>query len=204
MASVKLTYFNLRARGEPCRLLLAYGGVKYEDERITPSFEDPAPWAARKSEFPYGQLPVLSWNGMVISQSMACARFIAKEIGVAGRTNLERAQVDEVIDAIQDLIEKRINLFKARDTEGLKKHMTETNATAYGQFEKRMESRGGQFMVGNSFSWADLHLYGYVSEFPDKTILDGFPKIKSLIERVGKLPNIKAWVESRPIQVTNI
>ena len=199
MASVKLTYFNLRARGEPCRLLLAYGGIKYEDERITPSWDDPAPWAARKPQTPYGQLPVLSWNGTVISQSMACARFIAKEIGIAGRTNLECAQVDEIIDAIQDLMNKGVSLFFAKDDEGIKKHRTETIPTAFGQLEKRMESRGGQFMVGNTFSWADLHLYGYVSELPDKTIVDGFPKLKNLTERVGKLPNIKAWVESRPV-----
>ena len=30
---VKLTYFNLRAKGEPARILLAYGGIKYEDYR---------------------------------------------------------------------------------------------------------------------------------------------------------------------------
>merc|ERR1712110_20429 len=33
MPNVKLTYFNLRGRGEPCRIMLAYGGIKYEDER---------------------------------------------------------------------------------------------------------------------------------------------------------------------------
>ena len=179
-------------------MVLAYGGIEYEDERITTRWQDPAPWAARKSEFPYGQLPVLNWNGTVISQSMAIARFIAKEIGIAGRTNLECAQVDEIIDVIQDLTDKRITLLKAKDEEGIKKHLTETNPTAFGQLEKRMESRGGQFMVGNAFSWADLHLYDYISELPDKAVLDGFPKIKNLSERVGNLPNIKAWMESRP------
>eukprot|EP00091_Calanus_sinicus_P025019 TRINITY_DN9304_c0_g1_i1.p1 TRINITY_DN9304_c0_g1~~TRINITY_DN9304_c0_g1_i1.p1 ORF type:complete len:203 (-),score=76.24 TRINITY_DN9304_c0_g1_i1:55-663(-) len=199
MPAVKLTYFNLRARGEPIRLLLAYGGVKYEDERITPSWEDPAPWAALKPTTPYGQLPLLSWDGVVITQSMACARFVAKEIGVAGRTNMERAQVDEIVDCIQDLINKGATLFFAKDEEGLKNHMTVTIPTALGQLEKRMDARGGQFMVGNSFTFADLHLFAYVSELPDKSILDGFPKIKNLTGRVGNLPNIKAWVESRPV-----
>lgn len=180
-------------------LLLAYGGIKYEDERIAPVWEDPAPWGARKAETPYGQLPVLTWDGTVICQSMACARFIAKEIGVAGRTNLERAQVDEIIDVIQDLLNKGATLFIATDDEGLKQHFAVTIPTAFGQLEKRLESRGGQFMAGNSFSFADLHLFGYAAELPDKSILDAFPKIKNLTERVGKLPNIKAWVESRPV-----
>jgi len=199
MADVKLTYFNLRARAEPCRLLLAYGGIKYEDERITPSWEDPAPWGALKASTPYGQLPMLTWNGTVICQSMACARFIAKEIGIGGRTNLECAQVDEIIDAIQDLINKGATLFFAKDDEGMKKHMSETVPAAFVQIEKRIESRGGQFLVGNAFTFADLHLFAYVSELPDKTFVDATPKIKSLVDRVGKLPNIKAWVESRPV-----
>merc|ERR1712184_224233 len=39
MPNVKLTYFNLRGRGEPCRIMLAYGGIKYEDERIPPPWD---------------------------------------------------------------------------------------------------------------------------------------------------------------------
>ena len=31
---VKVTYFNCRARGEAIRLILTYGGIKFEDERI--------------------------------------------------------------------------------------------------------------------------------------------------------------------------
>lgn len=38
--SYKLTYFNLRARAEPTRLVFAYAGVDYEDIRY--SFENPA------------------------------------------------------------------------------------------------------------------------------------------------------------------
>ena len=29
MPNVKLTYFNLRGRGEPCRIMLAYGNDKF-------------------------------------------------------------------------------------------------------------------------------------------------------------------------------
>jgi len=33
MSTYKLYYFNIRARGEPSRILLAQAGVKYEDIR---------------------------------------------------------------------------------------------------------------------------------------------------------------------------
>jgi len=43
----KLTYFNLRARAEPTRLVFAYAGVDYEDIRI--SFDNQADWLPLKN-----------------------------------------------------------------------------------------------------------------------------------------------------------
>ena len=31
---VKLTYFNCRTRGEAIRLILTYGGIEFEDNRV--------------------------------------------------------------------------------------------------------------------------------------------------------------------------
>ena len=52
---------------------------------------------------PLGQLPVLEFDGEVLSQSLTIARFLAKEFGLAGKTNLEQAQADMVIDSGNDL-----------------------------------------------------------------------------------------------------
>ena len=41
---------------------------------------------------------------------MAICRFIAREVGLAGDTSLEMAQVDEVIDALQDAINSNVSL----------------------------------------------------------------------------------------------
>ena len=104
MPSIKLTYFNLRGRGELPRLLLAYAGVSYEDERIVLPWVDPKPWTDLKPHTPYGQLPIMLWNGEEIAQCLGVARFLAKEFGLAGRNNLEAAQVDEIVYAVQDAL----------------------------------------------------------------------------------------------------
>merc|ERR1712168_55826 len=123
MSTIKLTYFDLRAQAEPCRLLLAYAGSKYEDERLPAPWDNMAPcslgqhgsllpgttwlpapwdnmapWTTLKPNTPWGQVPLLAWDGEVIAQSMACARFLAREYNLAGRTSMEMAQVDEIID----------------------------------------------------------------------------------------------------------
>merc|ERR1711963_698295 len=165
MPNVKLTYFNLRGRGEPCRILLAYGGIKYEDERIPPPWDPATNWTTLKPTTAFGILPILNWDGEEIRQSMACARFVAKEVGLAGKTNLEQAQVDEIVDVVQDLINSYYTLYYAKDEAGLKNYSEVTLITVLGQLEKKLEK---------------------------------FPKLAGLKERVGSVPNIKAWVDSRP------
>merc|ERR1712079_287292 len=143
----------------------------------------------------------LTLHGEVVAQSMACARFLAREFNLAGRNSMEMAQVDEIVDVIQDLLNTWYSLYHAKDSEGQKKFLEANIPTSMSQIEKKLVSRGGQFMVGNAFSWADLHLFFYVTDMKlmsGKDVDASFPKIKNLVERVGDIPNIKTWVKNRP------
>ena len=40
---------------------------------------------------------------------MSICRFVAREIGIAGRNSMEMAQVDEIIDVIQDAIDANVS-----------------------------------------------------------------------------------------------
>eukprot|EP00092_Neocalanus_flemingeri_P001382 GFUD01001475.1.p1 GENE.GFUD01001475.1~~GFUD01001475.1.p1 ORF type:complete len:224 (-),score=69.63 GFUD01001475.1:109-780(-) len=199
MADIKYTYFDLRVKGEPARLLLAYSGVKYTDERLTLPWDNPAPWAAMKPSMPWGQLPCLTWNGEVLCQSLAICRFLAREFGIAGRTSMEMAQVDEVIDVIQDAIAANYKAWYAKTREELVTLTQKTFPTVLSQLEKRLEERGGQYLVGNNFTWADLHLFFFCTEdFLEPKVVAQYQKIANLVGRVGALPNIENWVQTRP------
>ena len=65
--------------------------------------------------------------------------------------------------------------------------------------EKRLGERGGEYMAGGRLSWADILVFYFCSELPDKTAVDAAPKIAALVAKVGELPNIKAWVAARPV-----
>ena len=196
---IKVTYFNLRGRAEPVRLLLAYGGLQYEDCRITPGFEDPKPWMAMKGLTPYGGLPLLEWNGELLAQSLAITRFVAREVGLGGRNSLECAQADEVVDALNDLFEAGAKAFFSKDEALMKKHATETLPNGLDKLEKRLTGRGGQFFAGNALTWADVMACNFLNNLPDQSCMAKFPKMKNLVDRVACIPNIKTWVEKRPV-----
>ncbi len=52
---------------------------------------------------PLGVVPVLEYDGTKLSQSKTIARFLAKEFGIAGKTNLEQAQADMIVDCVVDV-----------------------------------------------------------------------------------------------------
>ena len=47
---------------------------------------------------------MLTYNGIEISQSMAIARLIAREVNLAGHSRTEEAQVDMIIGCMTDLM----------------------------------------------------------------------------------------------------
>ena len=52
---------------------------------------------------PGGQLPVLEVDGEKIGQSIAIARLLANKFDLAGKTVIEKAKADMILDCIQDI-----------------------------------------------------------------------------------------------------
>jgi glutathione S-transferase len=200
--TVKLTYFNLRARGEPARLILEQAGAEYEDHRLESPFVDIAPWVAYKPSTPYGQLPVLCDNGVEIAQSMTIARYCANKYGLAGSNALENAQMDEIVDTVSDGTEKQYNAFLFEKDETKKAELQKTFndeilPNLFKALEKRLGERG-EFFAANKLSWADIIFYHFAAELPDKEVIKGYPKLDALFNKVANQPKIKSWVEKRP------
>merc|ERR1711935_543189 len=108
MAEIKLTYFNAKGRAEVSRLILAYGGAKYVDDRLTGE-----QFGARKSSLRYTQVPMLTYNGEPIYQSLTIARFLAAEFNLVGKNNVQAAQANEIGDFVADLVAARYKVLLA-------------------------------------------------------------------------------------------
>ena len=89
----RLAYMPCRNRGEIIRLILEEAQVPYEVEIV--GF---AKWRDYvKASTPHGKLPVLrnfDGKGNDLGQEGAITRFLAQQCGLAGKTDVERAEVD--------------------------------------------------------------------------------------------------------------
>ena len=95
-----LTYFQFRGLGEPIRLLLEDLGLPYEDRRVD-LFSDA--WPKLSPTLPFRQLPRLEIDGLMLFQSQAILRYLARANGLGGETEAERIRCDVGVEAARDL-----------------------------------------------------------------------------------------------------
>lgn len=180
-------------------MILAYGAIPYEDKRV-----EFAEWPELKPKMPLGVMPVLEYDGEVLSQSKTIARFLAKEVGIAGKTNLEQAKADMIVDCVTDIEIARYKwVFEPNPT---------VKETEKAVFEKEtfpkfltqilniFQQGKGKFLVGEEITWADIA----VANFLDTVIAvvnvdkEKFKLLFDLMTTVFENPNIKKYVAIRP------
>ena len=209
---VKLSYFPLRARGELARALLDVGNIDYVDDVIP--FDQ---WPSRKANFPYGQLPVLSWDGHDIAQSSAICQFIARKAGLAGNTDMQIAMADMVVmatvDLIQDYFKARFCKNEAEKKEQIDEWATKKLPTYLEKTEALLKKHGGQFFTNNGLSIADLAVFLALERMANAAemkeagfgerqdeILKAMAKCPTLTaqhRRIANMPRVKRHMETR-------
>lgn len=112
MPSYILYYFNGCGRAEICRMLFSAAGISYTDKRI--EYND---WEKYRSKMPCSMMPMLDIDGkMQFPQSLAIARYVAREYGFYGRNSMEMAKIDTICDSLYDLHNSYYKMYE--DSEG--------------------------------------------------------------------------------------
>ena len=196
----KLTYFPVKALGEPIRFLLSYGKLEFEDFRF-----ERENWPDLKPSMPFGQTPVLEINGVKAHQSIAISRYLAKQVKLTGANDLEDLEIDAIVDTINDLRNKiAIYSYEADEAikETRKKPLFEETLPFYlPRLEAIAKSNNGHLAAGK-LTWADIYfvaLLDYLSFMVGKKLIADCPTLLKLEEKVLNLPGIKEWVAKRPV-----
>ncbi|KAG1662030.1 Hematopoietic prostaglandin D synthase [Nymphon striatum] len=198
MPKYTITYFDAKGRAELSRIILTYKGVDFEDVRLTQE-----EWAKVKPTLPTGQVPVLTLeDGTMLPQSLAISRYLAREHDLVGRTNLEAAFADAIVDGIVDMFKDfALLVFGTEDQKkATKEALLISVPKALAIFETSFEKKGTDYLVGDQITWADLSMaltIDVLGEYLGEKITDGVPKLIAHKERIWNIPQIKTYLENR-------
>ncbi|KAG5864165.1 Glutathione S-transferase, partial [Gonioctena quinquepunctata] len=197
--SYKVHYFDITGRAEPIRMLLSYGGLDFEDVRV--SKEN---WPKVKPTMPLGQLPVLEHDGKLIPQTTAICRYLATKVKLSGNDDVEKLKIDITVDTIGDLRQKvqewafeRDQVKKSSLEEGLLKEKVPFYLE---KLEKYAETNGGYISL-ERITWADIIFlcsYEALGNMLKKDVIADYPNLVKVKNNVLAVPSIKEWIKKRP------
>ena len=197
---MKLYHFSLSGHAHRARLLISLLGVPHELVEV-----DMAAGGHKTPAFlelnPFGQVPVLEDDGVVIVDSNAILVYVAKK---AGRTDWlpedahGAASVQRWLSVAAGEIAYGPAAARLVTVFGAKFNPDEVIARAHvilGRLESHLAER--EWLVGNAPTIADVAIYSYVARAPEGNVdISGYPKVNALLRRIEALPGFVAIPET--------
>lgn len=201
---VALKYFDFTLRGEVLRILLS--GCTSKNVEFTETRIPFSEWGGVKPTLPLGQVPVLSIDGTVMTQSTSLYRYCAKFVDLYPTELYQALVVDETMDIVNDLITRLPK--RAETDEELKIQRHKHRDTIMKDALRLIESRIEQYSSGTNTicgipSVADLFLMTYKNtidsnSFPhlDGIIMNDYPRIVEVANAMMKHPIVVSYYEN--------
>lgn len=199
MARPKLSYFDFPGgRGEDCRLALFIAGVDFEDDRI----KGPT-WPEKKSETPFGALPVLEIEGKgTLSQSNVILSYLGREYGLLPSDAFAAAHHESILGAVEDMRHQAFVAMKVEGDEARKAAREDLAANYLQTWAANIEKQigDGPFFAGDRISVVDIKLFTAINWFQKggvdhvpTTVFSDFPKLQRLHGAVAAHEKVVAW-----------
>jgi len=188
-------------------LIFAEAEADYIDHRLDPGEKNKetgeiirqAEFPSLKPNTPFGQVPILEVDGVVIAQSITIFRYLARRYHLYGKTEIEGALADMVVDEIVDIA----NGYAGAKTPEEKQKFVEEFLPKHAQFLENILKKNGEYFTGN-FTYADIvvanRYYSLLNDFGPEVakVPASFPLLTAHYQRVMSRPNIAKWVKDRP------
>ncbi|ELU08525.1 hypothetical protein CAPTEDRAFT_123538 [Capitella teleta] len=190
MPTYQLKYFNIKGLVEPAWWLFALAGQPYKDHR----FQEGEWPSVKPIERILMKAPILVVDGKQIAQSKAVFRYLAKQFGLVGETDMDQARGDMIVDHLEDCTGPLRVIRKEGDPPKkklLKRTMTEMDFS----LGKRLE-------IAPRVTWTDVVFVCNTEihkRFLNPGYLADYPKLEALVQRVEALPAIAEWIKTRPV-----
>ena len=166
------------------------------------------------SDFSLHRLPILEFSGYTIYYPVAIARFLAKQFGLFGKTAIEEAEIDGILEALISLVTcvrpciflflkrtfRNINLkpFLSEPITGNSVPMIQKYLPILEHYASRKTSHG--FLLPSGITFVDFGVtvcYEMIETiFPQ--VMIPYTNLKALRNRVNKLPQLQEYLKNRP------
>ncbi|CAG9837860.1 unnamed protein product [Diabrotica balteata] len=196
--SYKVRYFNTPGRAEPIRMILSYGQIPFEDDRV--ARED---WPKIKPTTPLGQLPVLEVDGKQIPQSTAICRYLANVTNLAGKDAKENLAIDIAIETFEDLKKPMGEYMRERDESKKQEKfqkLKEVIPFYLGKLEEYANKNGGYIALPR-ITWPDIvfiNIYENLLDGLGSDYMNTYPGLQKVKQNVLSQPGIRDWIKNRP------
>lgn len=196
MSATTIAYFDARARVEPIRVILEELAIQYEDQRISHDA-----WIEMKKGTPFGALPRYRSGDLVIFQTPAIIRHLARAHDLYGSTEAQRVRCDMIEEALSDMNEL---VGKAPWRDDFASQRADYVANELGPALDRLErflagnDDPGGFWVGSSLTFVDLVAFAVLDTtgamFPEA--MEKCSLLREFCERMARRPRLEAYLES--------
>jgi glutathione S-transferase len=161
--------------------------------------------AHKKPEFlalnPFGQVPVLDDDGIVVSDSNAILVYLAKRFGRTDwlpEDSKAAAQVQRWLSVAAGEVAYGPAAARLITVFGAKYNPEDVIGRAH-VLLKRLETHltDADWLVGGGPTIADVALYSYVARAPEGNVdLSGYPRVNAFLRRVEALPGFVPFIET--------
>ncbi|XP_067421549.1 glutathione S-transferase 3-like [Emydura macquarii macquarii] len=194
----KLYYFDGRGKMESIRWLFAAAGIEFEEEFL--ETREQYEKLLQDGDLLFQQVPMVEIDGMKMVQSRAILSYIAGKHNLYGKDLKERALIDMYVEGTTDLMTLIIMYpFSSAEDKEKKRAVIIQKATNryFPVYEKILKDHGQDFLVGNQFSWADVHLLEAILMVEEKKsdVLSEFPHLQAFKARISNIPTVKTFLE---------
>lgn len=200
MPQLKLSYFDFHGgRAEPIRLALALGGIAFEDHRFTfPEFEE-----VRKTA-PFGQVPVMHVDGVLVTQSDAMLRYAGKLAGLYPTDAYQALLCDEVAYVVEEAGVKLGPTFRMTGDEQKAARLALVNSSMpmyLAWLQSQLQAHGGQYFADNRLTVADLKVFvdvrglnsGRLDHVPSDLVQKVAPALNAHMQRIAQTPAVAQY-----------
>lgn len=191
----RFVYWGLNARAQMSMLMLRSANVEYIwDTDMANTWPEP------KHRMPFGQLPVLFHNDLVVAQSGSIARYCAKLSNIWPENIKDNVRADMLMEQAEDIFTLFAKAKYAGDENAERKAWEEVKSTKLpvklNSLVKLLSDK--KYFSGNTYNAGDVAIFSTMFLMVQAGLgdmLSQYPTLQSHYDSVMELGSIKAFVE---------